>query len=87
MSENYRAMRPECRDEFERIHKRIDKRDKTLETIEGEVQTQAVAIARTSEDVIHMAKSISSLTKALWGVAVSLMATLFGFVLWYIQSL
>lgn len=87
MSDNYRAMRNECKEEFERIHKRIDKRDQSIEAQEEKIQNQAVSIARVNEDVIHMAKSISGLTKALWGVAASMLATLFGFVLWYIQSL
>ena len=87
MSEEYRTMRPECKEEFARIHKRIDKRDETLSEQETEIKNHSVSIARMSEDVIHMTKSISGLTKALWGVAASMLATLFGFVLWYIQSL
>ena len=86
MSE-YRPMRPECKEEFEKIHKRIDKRDEVFNEQESELKDHAVAIAKISEDVIHVTKSIGGLTKALWGVAVSLMATLFGFVIWYIQSL
>ena len=83
----YRPIRPECKAEFERLHERIDKRDKTLEKQEDEIKKHSVSIARVSEDVMHMTKSISGLTKALWCVAVSLIATLFGFVLWYIQSI
>ena len=87
MSDNYRAMRNECKEEFERLHKRIDKRDQSMEAQEEKIQNQAVSIARVNEDVIHMAKSISGLTKALWGVAAAMLATLLGFVLWYIQQL
>lgn len=86
MSE-YRPMRPECKEEFERLHKRIDKRDEVFNEQETELKDHAVAIAKISEDVIHVTKSIGGLTKALWGVAASLIATLFGFVIWYIQSL
>ena len=85
--DNYRPIRPECQVEFEKIHKRIDKRDETLTEQENEIKEHGLSIARISEDVIHMTKSINGLTKALWGVAASMMATLFGFVLWYIQSL
>lgn len=86
MSE-YRPMRPECKEEFEKLHKRIDKRDEVFNEQETELKDHAVAIAKISEDVIHVTKSIGGLTKALWGVAASLIATLFGFVIWYIQSL
>ena len=80
-------MRPECKEEFEKLHKRIDKRDEVFNEQETELKDHAVAIAKISEDVIHVTKSIGGLTKALWGVAASLIATLFGFVIWYIQSL
>lgn len=83
----YRPIRPECKAEFDRIHQRIDKRDKSFEEQKHDIKELAVSQARTSEDVVHMTKSISALTKALWGVAASLLATLFGFVLWYIQSI
>lgn len=87
MSNDYRPIRPECKAEFERLHERIDKKDKALDAQEHDIRKHEVALARISEDVIHMTKSIGGLTKALWGVAASLLATLFGFVLWYIQSL
>jgi len=87
MSEAYRPIRKECKDEFERIHRRIDKRDKMLGEQEDKLQAHGESIARMSEDVLHVTKSISALTKALWGVAGSMLATLFGFVLWYIQHI
>lgn len=83
----YRPIRPECKAEFDRIHKRIDKRDKSFEEQEHNIKELTVSHARISEDVLHMTKSISALTKALWGVAASILGTLFGFVMWYIQKL
>lgn len=83
----YRPMRPECKAEFERLHDRIDKKDEAFDAQERDIRKHEVALARISEDVLHMTKSIGGLTKALWGVAASMLGTLFGFVLWYIQSL
>lgn len=87
MSETYRPIRKECKEEFDRIHRRIDKRDKMLGEQEDKLQAHGESLARMSEDVTHVTRSISALTKALWGVAGSLMASLFGFILWYVQSI
>lgn len=87
MVDGYRPMRPECKEAFDLIHRRIDKRDATLSEQEKKIEEHSVSIAKTSEDVIHITKSMGALTKALWGLAASLMAALFGFVLWYIQHL
>lgn len=86
MSE-YRQMRTECKEEFEKLHRRIDKRDKMLNGQDDELKKHGVAIAKISEDVAHVTRSMNSLTRALWGLAGSMMVTLVGFVLWYIQSL
>ena len=39
------------------------------------------------KDIIRAAMKARGITQALWGVAASMLGTLFGFVLWYIQSL
>ena len=51
------------------------------------IQSRSVAIAKASEEIVMVAKSIHALAKALWGLAGPMAATLLGFVLWYIQSL
>ena len=48
-------MRQDCKEAFEIIHDRIDKRDKE--------------ITANTTDIKHLAKSMSALTKALWGIA------------------
>ena len=80
-------MRPECQAEFQKLHDRIDKKSEELKEQSKSIHDNEVEITKVSEDVQHMAKSINGLTKALWGVAASLMATMFGFILWYIQTL
>jgi hypothetical protein len=43
------------------------------------------AVKRTQID--NLTKAISSQTKAIWGLVCSVIATLGGFFIWYIQSL
>ena len=83
----YRPMRPECKEELRKLHERIDKRGEEIKDIQDNLHNNEIEITKVSEDVLHIAKSINGLTKALWGVAASTMATMFGFLIWYIQQL
>lgn len=85
--EQYRPMRPECVEEFKKLHERIDKRGEEVREVQNTVHDNEIQITKVSDDVQHITKSINGLTKALWGIAGSTMATLFGFLLWYIQNL
>ena len=85
--DEHRDIRPECKEQFEILHRRIEKRDKLLDEQDEKIQSHSVSIAKMSENIIAVTRSINALTKALWGLAGSMIVTLAGFVLWYIQSL
>lgn len=87
MSDGYRPMRLECQAEFKKLHERIDKRGDEVNAVKNSLHDNEIELTKVSEDVQHIAKSINGLTKALWGVAASTMATMFGFLIWYIQQL
>ena len=87
MSEEYRPIRPECQKQFDILHARFGKRDDTLKEHEEKIEKNEIAIAELSVNVSSVTKSINGLAKALWALAGSLLATLFGFFIWYIQSI
>ena len=47
--------------------------------------TTDIAVIKTN--VASLIKSINGLTKSLWGVCGTIIVTLFGFFIWYIQSI
>jgi len=79
--------RPECREDFARIWKRLDAGDSRFARNEEEIHRQDVESAELRRDMSHLTKSMDGLTKALWGVVVSFLLLGAGFVIWYIQSI
>jgi len=45
-----------------------------------------IAIEVIKTDMSHLTQSLNALTKALWGVAVTTLATLLSFFMWYVQN-
>jgi hypothetical protein len=68
-----------CRERFDKIDARLEKGD-------NEFRDHGEKIVEIKTDVSHLTKSLEGVTKALWGVAGAIMATLFGFLLWFIQT-
>jgi hypothetical protein len=73
-------MNPECRERFEKIDTRLDKGD-------DEFKEHGEKIVELKTDMAHLTKSLDGVTKALWGVAVSIAMTLLGFLVWYVENL
>ncbi len=69
-----------CKEKFDTIDKRIDDKAHLLEEHDR-------SIIRLETQMESLIKSMSGLTKALWGFAGSLIVVLLGFFIWYIQSL
>lgn len=79
MDENMMIQR-ECREHFARIEERLASGDRTI-------NRHNTDIAVLQSNVNSLIKTMSSLTKALWGVCGTTVATLVGFLLWYIKSI
>lgn len=69
-----------CKEKFRGLEKRLDDGEKLISE-----HTTDIAIVQTT--VSALVKSMNGLTKALWGICGTTLATLFGFLLWYIQKL
>lgn len=67
-----------CTEKFELIQNRLNIKSDLLDK-------QGIAIEVMKTDMNHLTKSLNALTKALWGVAATIMATLLSFFIWYIQ--
>lgn len=70
----------ECREHFARIEERLASGDRTI-------NRHNTDIAVLQNNVNSLIKTMCSLTKALWGVCGTTLATLAGFLLWYIKSI
>ena len=79
MDENM-MIRNECREHFARKEERLASGDRTI-------NKHNLDIAVLQNNVNSLIKTMSSLTKALWGVCGTTVATLVGFLLWYIKSI
>ena len=69
-----------CKERFREIDKRLDEGDKVMQH-----HSTDIAVVQTNMD--NLIKSMGGLTKALWGVCGTTLATLLGFFIWYIQQL
>ena len=76
-----------CREHFERIDARLGENEDSFRSQSRDIRELSVTTARMGEKLSALSGSLRSLTRALWGVTVSAAAALFGFLLWYIQSL
>ena len=62
-------MRQDCKEAFKIIHDWIDKRDKKLDKYCERLDEHDKEITANTTDIKYLAKSMSALTKALWGIA------------------
>ena len=80
MEHYHGEMHEQCKERFKAIDERLNEGDRLMNE-----HTPEIAVIKTN--VASLIKSINGLTKSLWGVCASLVVTLFGFFVWYIQSL
>ena len=69
-----------CKERFREMEERITAGDKILSE-----HTTEIAVAKT--DISNLIKSLCALTKALWAICGTIVTTLFGFFMWYIQNI
>ncbi len=80
MEHYHNEMHEACKERFRDIEERLNDGDRIMTE-----HTTEIAVLKTN--MSNLIKSISGLTKALWGVCGTTLATLFGFFIWYVQSL
>ena len=73
-------MQPVCKEKFGTIEKRLNEKSHILDENVTDLNV-------LRNEIAHVTRSIGALTKALWAIAGSIVATLFGFFVWYIQNL
>ena len=73
-------MNQTCKERFEKIEDHLEKGD-------SESREHGEKIVELKTDLSYLTKSLDGVTKALWGVAVSVAMTLLGFFIWYVQGL
>lgn len=76
-----------CREHFERIDARLLHLEQAEAGQNTRFSEMAVMNARMHEKLNNLDTSIKSLIRALWGISGTLLASLLGFVVWYIQGL
>ena len=70
---------PQCIDDFNEIKRRLGEGNDKFEN-------QGNRLVKLEANFENLTRSMDRLTMALWGVTASIMATLIGFLLWYIQN-
>jgi hypothetical protein len=79
------------KDVCEERHKKVDAMIAHHESWLGEHETKIDKLecsdAQKTTEIKNLVSSLGGLTKALWGLALAIGVALFGFLVWYIQSL
>ena len=83
-----------CLKEHKRVDEKLERHERWLGEHECKIDTLAKSDAVNSTEIKNLCKSIDSqnkrmgnLTNAIWGLVASIGMVLFGFLIWYIQSL
>ena len=79
--------KPICQEKFDAIEAHLTHIDNRLASGDRTINRHNTDIAVLQNNVNSLIKTMSGLTKALWGVCGTTVATLVGFLLWYIKSL
>ena len=84
---NMEERRPDCQGEFQRIWDRLGSGDKAFDKMAACSTDLDKRVLVLETNMVNLIKSMSSLTKALWGAAVAIGGVGITFIIWYIQSL
>lgn len=76
-----------CKERFACIDAHLSDSDEQLKEHNQDIKQLSVLTACLNERITVLAQTMRLLTRALWGVAAATLAALFGFLLWYIQTL
>ena len=84
---NMEERRKDCDKEFERIWTRLSCGDQSFDLLKDKNEKHDRRILVIETNMINLIKSMTGLTRALWGAAGAICAIGIGFIIWYIQSL
>lgn len=90
----YHAQRPDCKLHFEQIldtlskhERKFDDRNEFEQSAGINIATLATRLDEQSKSLNRLASAVSGTNKTLIGIFVTLMFTLVGFFIWYVQQL
>lgn len=75
-----------CRERFSRIDARMQESEGQLRLQREDIDRLIVLTARFGEKINMLANSMRALSRALWGMAGAVFASLLGFFFWYVQT-
>lgn len=79
--------RRECDFEFQRIWERLSTGDHAFDQVRDCSNTLDKRVTILETNMVNLIRSMSALTRALWGAALAVAGTGVGFIIWYIQSI
>ena len=90
MSEGCHTMeerRQDCQSEFTRLWERLSSGDHAFDKLRDCSADHEKRVTILETNMVNLIKSMSALTKALWGAALAVASVGVTFIIWYIQSL
>jgi hypothetical protein len=76
-----------CSEKHLRVNERLNDHDEAISDHSEKLEKLAKSDAINTTQISNLVKSMGGLTKALWGLVLSIAGVLVGFFIWYIQSL
>ena len=84
---NVEDKRKDCELEFQRIWNRLSAGDQSFNKLRDCTDKNDRRILVIETNMINLIKSMTGLTRSLWGAAGAIGVIGIGFIIWYIQSL
>lgn len=75
-----------CEERFLRLQHWQDQVEERMKEGTLKMDSQEIKLTQLSTDMHYLVRQMSSLTKALWGAAVSAGSIGIGFIIWFIQT-
>lgn len=75
-----------CEEKHNTINDKLKQHDKRLEEHDKQIDGLVRSDASNSTKIESLAAAIENQTKAIWGLVVSIIGSLGGFFIWYIQN-
>jgi chaperonin cofactor prefoldin len=75
-----------CEQKHKAIDKTLDEHRGWLEDHDDKIETLQKSDARNTTKLDNLCEQMSKLTKAIWGLVVSILTMMIGFFIWYIQN-
>jgi len=76
-----------CEKEHQRVKEKFDHHEKWLGDHEKKIDVLEKSDATNTTKIDNLCRQIAGLTKSIWGLVATGLATLLGFFIWYIQGI